>query len=129
MKNIRDGKKGIDPEPERVTQKRKSFQLALKTGVTICSGSDVGVFSHGDNARELELMAEYGMPAIDILRSATSINANVFGYAGKIGSIKKGLLADIIAVEGDPSVGIRNIRKITLVMKDGVICLNRDSRD
>jgi imidazolonepropionase-like amidohydrolase len=121
-------KKGIDPEPERVTQKRKSFQLALKTGVTICSGSDVGVFSHGDNARELELMAEYGMPAIDILRSATSINADVFGYAGKIGSIKKGLFADIIAVEGDPSVSIKNMRKITLVMKDGVI-YNRDSRD
>ncbi|MBC7828874.1 MAG: amidohydrolase family protein [Chitinophagaceae bacterium] len=114
-------KKGIDPEPEIITQKRKSFQLAMKTGVTICAGSDVGVFSHGDNAKEMELMAEYGMPAIDVLRSATSVNADVFEYAGKIGRIKKGLFADIIAVEGDPSADIKNIRKITLVMKDGVI--------
>jgi imidazolonepropionase-like amidohydrolase len=121
-------KKGIDPEPERVTQKRKSFQLALKTGLMICAGGDVGVFSHGENARELELMAEYGMPPIDVLRSATSMNADVFGYASRIGRIKKGLFADIIAVEGDPSVDIKNLRKITLVMKDGDI-YNRDSKD
>lgn len=114
-------KKGIDPEPERVTQKRKSFQLAIKTGVTICCGGDVGVFAHGDNAREMELMAEYGMPAIDILRSATSVNADVFEYSDKIGRIKKGLFADIIAVEGDPAIDIKNIWKIMLVMKDGVI--------
>lgn len=114
-------KKAIDPEPERVVQKRKSFQLALKTGVTICAGGDVGVFSHGDNARELTLMAEYGMPPIDVLRSATSVNADVFDYDDKIGRIKKGLLADIIAVEDDPSRDIKNLRRIILVMKDGVV--------
>ena len=84
-------------------------------------GGDVGVFAHGDNAKEMELMVEYGMKPIDVLRSATSTNADVFGYGNKIGRIKKDLVADIIAVEGDPSVDIKNIRKIKLVIKDGLI--------
>ena len=114
-------KKGIDAEPQRIIDKKKSFQLALKTGVTICMGGDVGVFAHGDNAREMELMVDYGMKPIDVLRSATSTNADVFGYGNKIGRIKKDLFSDIIAVEGDPSVDIKNIRRIKLVIKDGVI--------
>jgi imidazolonepropionase-like amidohydrolase len=112
-------KKGIDPEPERIKAKKKSFQSALKNGVTICMGGDVGVYAHGDNAREMELMVEYGMKAVDVIRSATSVNADVFGYADKFGRIKKGLLADIIAVQGDPSKIIKDIRNIVLVMKDG----------
>ena len=84
-------------------------------------GGDVGVFAHGDNAREMELMNEYGMPATDVLKSATSVNADAFGYADKIGRIKKGMAADIIAVDGDPSADIKNIRKIKLVIKDGVV--------
>ena len=112
-------KKGVDPEPARITAKKKSFQAALKSGVTICMGGDVGVYTHGDNAREMELMADYGMKAIDVLKSATSVNADVFGYAGKFGRIKKGLLADIIAVKGDPSKTIEDIRNVVLVMKDG----------
>ena len=114
-------KKGVDAEPQRIIDKKKSFQLALKAGVTICMGGDVGVFAHGDNAKEMELMVEYGMKPIDVLRSATSTNADVFGYGNKIGRIKKDLVADIIAVEGDPSVDIKNIRKIKLVIKDGLI--------
>ena len=114
-------KKGIDAEPQRVIDKKKSFQLALKSGVTICMGGDVGVFTHGDNAREMELMIEYGMKPVEVLRSSTSINADVFGYANKIGRIKKDLFADLIAVDGDPSIDIKNIRKIKLVIKDGVI--------
>jgi imidazolonepropionase-like amidohydrolase len=114
-------KKGVDPETEKIINKRKTFALALKAGVTICMGGDVGVYTHGDNAREMELMVDYGMTPIDVLRSATSVNADVFGYASTIGRIKKGLLADIIAVEGDPSLDIKNCRKIKLVMKDGVI--------
>ena len=113
--------KGIDPDPKRIVNKKKSFALALKAGVTICMGGDVGVFAHGDNAREMELMVEYGMKPIEVLRSATSINADAFRYGDKIGRIKKGLLADIIAVEGDPSVNIKNIRNLKLVMKDGVV--------
>ncbi|MES1221019.1 MAG: amidohydrolase family protein, partial [Bacteroidota bacterium] len=114
-------RKGIDPESERILAHKKSFQLALQAGVTICMGGDVGVYTHGTNAIEMELMNEYGMPAIDVLKSATSVNADVFGYGNKIGRIKKGLLADIVAVEGDPTVDIKNVRKVKLVMKDGVV--------
>jgi len=114
-------RKGIDPEPARITAKRKSFQAALKSGVTICMGGDVGVFPHGDNAREMELMAEYGMKPIDVLRSATSINAQVFGYGNQIGRINKGMLADIIMVNGDPSADIHAVRNVVFVMKDGKI--------
>ena len=121
IQQYRGWKKGTDPEPQSIVTKKKSFQLALETGVIICMGGDVGVFTHGDNAREMELMVEYGMKPVDVLKSATSINADVFGYANKIGRIKKDLLADIIAVEGDPSTEIKNTRKIKLVMKDGVV--------
>ena len=114
-------KKGIDTEPLQITEKKKSFQLALKNGVTICMGGDVGVFPHGDNVREMELMTEYGMKPIEVLRSATSVNADVFGYANKTGRIKKGLLADIIMADGDPSINISALRKILFVMKDGKI--------
>lgn len=117
----RGWKKGVDPEPRSITEKKKSFQLALQAGVTICMGGDVGVFTHGDNAREMEMMVDYGMKPIDVLKSSTSVNADVFGYGDRIGRIKKGLFADIIAVDGDPSMNIKDIRKIKLVMKDGVI--------
>lgn len=121
IEQYRGWKKGTDPEPERITNKKKTFQQALDAGVTICMGGDVGVYTHGDNAREMELMVEYGMKPLEVLKSSTSVNADVFGYAGKIGRIKKGLFADIIAVEGDPSADIKNIRRLKLVMKNGVI--------
>ncbi|HWI91477.1 MAG TPA: amidohydrolase family protein [Flavisolibacter sp.] len=121
VRQYRGWKKGIDPEPWQIIAKRKNFTAALKSGVTICMGGDVGVYTHGDNAREMELMVDYGMKPIDVLKSATSVNAYVFGYADEIGRIKKNLLADIIAVNGDPSIDIKNIRKIVFVMKDGKI--------
>lgn len=114
-------RKGTDPEPDRIRQKRESFRQALTSGVTICMGGDVGVYAHGDNAREMELMAEYGMPPLDVLRSATSVNADVFGISGKAGRIKPGLFADLLVVEGDPSVDISKVRKIRWVMKEGLI--------
>ncbi len=114
-------KKGTDPEPKLVATKKKSFQLALQSGVTICMGGDAGVYAHGDNAREMELMVEYGMKPLHVLRSATSVNADVFGYGDRIGRLRKGLWADMIAVEGDPSVNIKNIRKVKLVVKDGKV--------
>ena len=121
ISQYRGWKKGIDAEPARITNKKKTFAMALKTGVTICMGGDVGVYKHGDNAKEMELMVEYGMKPIDVLKSATSINADVFGYSDKIGRVKNGLLADLIAVQSDPSVDIRNIRNIKLVIKDGIV--------
>jgi len=114
-------RKGIDPEPARITAKRKSFAAALKAGVTICMGGDVGVFPHGENWREMLLMVDYGMKPIDVLRSTTSVNADVFDYANKIGRIKKSLNADLVAVVGDPSQDIKNVRAVVFVMKDGKI--------
>lgn len=116
----RGWKKGTDPEPERITNKRKSFKLALESGVTIVFGGDVGVFTHGENYRELELMVEYGMRPIEVLKSATSSNANVF-HLDTLGKLEQGYLADIIAVEGNPSKDITAMRKVTFVMKDGKI--------
>ncbi len=116
----RGWKKGIDPEPERIKQKRISFTQALQAGVTICFGGDVGVFPHGDNARELLLMVEYGMKPIDALRSATAINAEVFRLP-QLGQIKSGFLADLIAVEGNPVEDIKAIKDVKMVIKDGVI--------
>ena len=121
ISQYRGWKKGTDPEPSEIAAKRKSFQNALQAGVTICMGGDVGVFTHGNNAREMELMAEYGMKALNVLRSATSLNADVFAYANKIGRIRKGLLADIIAVVGNPVDDIKIVRNVSFVMKDGKI--------
>ncbi|MCY7420303.1 MAG: amidohydrolase family protein [Chitinophagaceae bacterium] len=114
-------KKGIDPEPARITKKKNSFALALQSGVTICMGGDVGVFAHGDNAREMEMMVEYGMKPLEVLRSATSVNADVFGYGNSIGRLKKGLAADVIAVQGNPLESMKAIHSVSLVMKDGKI--------
>jgi len=87
----------------------------------MCVGSDVGVFAHGDNARELELMVDYGMPAADVLRAATSGNAKLFHLDDRLGQVRSGLLADLIAVEGDPTQQIAALRKVRLVMKGGLL--------
>lgn len=112
-------KKGVDPEPANIRRKRESFKMALDAGVTIASGSDVGVFSHGDNARELELMVAYGMKPIDAVRAATSVDAKVLHLETTLGRVTSNLLANLIAVEGDPTVDIKALRKIKLVMKAG----------
>ena len=114
-------KKGTDPEPAGIRRKRESFKLALDSGVTIAAGSDVGVFPHGDSARELELMVAYGMPALGALKSATSVNARVMKMETQIGKVAPGLLADLIAVSGDPAADISATRKVSFVMKGGVV--------
>lgn len=114
-------KKGIDPEPGRITNKKRSFREALDAGVTICFGGDVGVYPHGDNVRELELMVEYGMDPEEVVKSATSVNADLFHMADKVGRIRTGLLADIIAVAGDPTEDVSVLWNPTLVMSDGRI--------
>jgi imidazolonepropionase-like amidohydrolase len=114
-------RKGLDPDPPRVVRKKESFRLALEEGVPICFGGDVGVFDHGDNVWELELMVEYGMPTVDALQAATSGNAKILGLDDHLGFIREGYLADLIAVEGDPTQDISALRKVRFVMKGGVI--------
>jgi imidazolonepropionase-like amidohydrolase len=112
------GWNGAAPAPAAVAAKRASFAAALAAGVSLCMGGDSGVFAHGDNAREMELMAAGGMPPADVLIAAASGNAGIFGLDDR-GVVKPGLLADLVAVEGDPTVDISAVRRDRLVMKGG----------
>jgi imidazolonepropionase-like amidohydrolase len=111
-------KKG-QPEPPSIVQKRAIFKAALDAGVTILSGSDIGVFPHGENAREIELMVDYGMPRVDALKAATSVAGRVLHM--NIGEVKPGMFADLIAVDGDPATDISALRRVKFVMKAGTV--------
>lgn len=110
--------------PQKVLQKIKSFKEALKEGVTIVAGGDVGVFSHGNNVLELEMMSEYGMPNIDILKSATSTSAKVLELP-KVGVLKVGNFADMLVVKGNPLKNISDLRQVEMVIKSGKIVLKK----
>jgi imidazolonepropionase-like amidohydrolase len=111
---------GQEPAPESVQQDRHALQLAMKAGVQICMGGDVGVFPHGENWLEMEAMQRAGMSPPQILISATSRNAKIFHLADR-GSIKPGLLADLVAVDGDPTKDVSAVEHVRLVMKGGEI--------
>jgi imidazolonepropionase-like amidohydrolase len=117
------GWNGVEPAPASVLNARQNFALARAAGVTLCVGGDVGVFPHGDNAREMLLMAAAGMPNVAVLHAATAGNANSFGLADR-GRIAVGLLADLVAVTGDPSRDIAAVKAVGLVIKDGKIVRN-----
>jgi imidazolonepropionase-like amidohydrolase len=114
-------RKGQDPEPARIQQKRAKFKAALNAKVPLVMGGDVGVYPHGENAREMEMMVNYGMAPLEVLRTATTGNAQRFHLDNRLGAIKTGLLADLISVSGDPSQDITALRKVQLVMKGGQI--------
>jgi imidazolonepropionase-like amidohydrolase len=107
-------------DTERIRKKKESFRLAMESGVTIGFGGDVGVYPHGENYRELELMAAYGMDPLNVLRAATSVNAETF-HLNRLGRIQKGYLADLIAVKGNPMEDIKALREVSLVLLDGKI--------
>ncbi|OYU14633.1 MAG: amidohydrolase [Alphaproteobacteria bacterium PA4] len=113
------GWNGVEPAPAAVAEDRKSFALARAAGVKICVGGDVGVFAHGDNARELRLLAAAGMPVLAVLRAATAGNADAFKLADR-GRVAPGLLADLVAVAGDPLADLGVLAKPVLVLKGGV---------
>jgi len=111
---------GKEPAPESVQENRRSFQLAMKSGVPICMGGDVGVFAHGQNWLEMDAMQRAGMPAAQVMIAATSGNAHILRLTDR-GEIKPGLLADLVAVDGDPTRDVNAVRRVRLVMKGGQI--------
>jgi imidazolonepropionase-like amidohydrolase len=111
---------GQEPAPESVQENRRSFQMAMKAGVPICMGGDVGVFTHGKNWLEMEAMQRAGMSPAQVLISATSRNAQIFHLTDR-GEVKPGLLADLVAVDGDPTRDVSAVEHVRLVMKGGQI--------
>jgi imidazolonepropionase-like amidohydrolase len=115
------------PEPARLTASKDLVRRARAAGVTIANGSDAGVFAHGDNARELELLVDCGLTPAEALRAATATAATVLGQAGKLGVIAAGAQADLVAFQKDPLADVHALRRPRLVVQGGRIRL--DLRD
>lgn len=98
-----------------------TFAKAYKAGVKVAFGTDAGVFPHGYNAKEFMYMVEGGMPMMEAIKSATIVNAEILGMKDDLGSIEKGKIADIVAIDGDPLQDSKAMMNVVLVMKEGKI--------
>jgi imidazolonepropionase-like amidohydrolase len=116
---------GQEPAPDSVQRNRRSFQLAMKAGVAMCMGGDVGVYTHGQNWLEMDAMRRAGMPTAQVLVAATSGNARIFHLSDR-GEVKPGLLADLVAVDGDPTRDVSAVEHVVFVMKGGRVVRSDD---